>query len=133
MTRINAGVNPSELKRAHLLAEWREITMVPASLRRSLRTKTKNEVLRSIGPAFTLNRGHVTFFYNKMLYLRKRMGRIAQEMVCRGFTVDYTRFEAFDGIDPEFHNDWDETADARNIVLERINLRIAQKPHLYLD
>lgn len=43
--------------------------MVPASLRRSLRTKTKNEVLRSIGPAFTLNRGHVTFFYDKMLYL----------------------------------------------------------------
>ena len=73
MTRINAGVDPADLKRAHLLAEWREITMVPASLRRSLRTKTKNEVLRSIGPAFTLNRGHVTFFYDKMLYLRKRM------------------------------------------------------------
>lgn len=54
-------------------------------------------------------------------------------MVCRGFTVDCTRFEAFDDIDPEFYNDWDETADARNIVLERINLRIAQKPHLYLD
>ena len=34
MTRINSDLDPTELKRMHLLAEIREITMVPASLRR---------------------------------------------------------------------------------------------------
>lgn len=133
MTRINAGVEPSELKRMHLVAEWREITMVPASLKRSLKTKTPHEVLEKISPHFTLNKGHVSFFYDKMNYLKRRMKRIAEEMNRRGYLVDYNRFSAFDGIDKMFFNEWNETEKARNIVLERINFRISQKPHLYTD
>jgi deoxyribonuclease (pyrimidine dimer) len=133
MTRINAGVEPSELKRMHLVAEWREITMVPASLKRSLKTKTPHEVLEKISPQFTLNKGHVSFFYDKMNYLKRRMKRIAEEMNRRGYLVDYSRFSAFDGIDKMFFNEWNETEKARNIVLERINFRISQKPHLYTD
>lgn len=133
MTRINAGIDPKELKRAHLIAEWREITMVPASLKRSLRTKTKSDVLQGIPKEFSLNKNHVKFFYNKQKYLRKRMMRIASEMQYRGYVPDLTRLKAFEVIDSDFENDWQETTSARQIVLERINERINQKPHLYKD
>ena len=72
MTRINANIPPSELKRMHLVAELREITMVPASLRRSLRSKSVNQVIRSIPDKFTLNSGHVKFFYDKLEFLKQR-------------------------------------------------------------
>ncbi len=133
MTRINSGIEPSELKRAHLLAEWREITMVPAALKRSLRTKSINEILRSIPSEFTLNAGHVKFFYDKMDYLKARMARIADEMYLRGYDVDLTRYTAFDGLPKDFYGQWTETVAAREIVLERIALRVSQKPHLYVD
>lgn len=133
MTRINAGVAPSELKRAHLIAEWREITMVPAALKRSLHSKSINEVLRSIPNDFTLNSGHVKFFYDKLVYLKQRMGRIEQEMRLRGYDVDMSRYTAFDGLPKDFYNEWTETNSARQIVLERISLRISEKPHLYVE
>ena len=69
MTRINL-VSPEELTDQHLMAEWREIKMVPAALRRSLRTQSTQAVLKKIPSAFTLNKGHVTFFYNKIDYLK---------------------------------------------------------------
>lgn len=133
MTRINAGVHPSELKRSHLIAEWREITMVPAALKRSLRTKSINEVLRSIPGEFTLNTGHVKFFFDKLGYLNLRMGHIATEMRVRGYDVDFSRYTAFDGLPKDFYGYWSETDSARKIVLERIALRISEKPHLYID
>ena len=70
MTRINSNLDPSKLKRMHLIAELREITMVPAALRRSLRTRSVNDILTNIPKKFTLNRGHVTFFYNKLNFLK---------------------------------------------------------------
>ncbi len=133
MTRINAGVNPSELKRAHLLAEWREITMVPAALKRSLNSKSINQVLRSIPSEFTLNTGHVSFFYDKLTYLTKRMMRIEDELRNRGFSPDTTRYASFFNLPKEVYGEWSDTAKARELVLDRIALRISEKPHLYVD
>lgn len=133
MTRINADINPRELKRAHLIAEYREITMVPASLRRSLRTKTKEEVLASIPKEFTLNAGHVKFFYDKQLFLKGRFLRLCQEMERRGYKFDHMRGLAFSGFDHDFYCDWHSTDKDDDIVRERIALRISQKPHLYKD
>lgn len=133
MTRINADINPKELKRAHLLAEWREITMVPAALRRSLNSKSMNEVFRKIPPKFTLNSGHVTYFYDKMEFLKQRFVRIAAELVSRGYEPDMSRIVAFDGLPKEFYGNWKATETDNNIVRGRIALRISQKPHLYKD
>jgi deoxyribonuclease (pyrimidine dimer) len=133
MTRINADINPSELKRAHLIAEWREITMVPAALRRSLNSKSINSVLRSIPSGFTLNTGHVTFFYDKQQFLRDRFDKIAAEMVSRGMVPDISRKDAFDGLPKDFYGNWKATESDNNVVRERIALRISQKPHLYKD
>lgn len=133
MTRINAGISPKELKRAHLLAEWREITMVPAALKRSLRTQSLEKVLSKIPKTFTLNSGHVTFFYDKMDYLKNRMIEISEEMKRRGWSVDLERLSCFEGLDKKFYNDWQETSEARKLVQERIAKRISEKPHLYKD
>jgi deoxyribonuclease (pyrimidine dimer) len=133
MTRINSDLDPKTLKRAHLIAEYREITMVPAALRRSLRTKTKDEILKSIPKQFTLNKGHVTFFYDKQIFLLKRFHRLCDEMDARGYMNDRNRELPFIGFDIDFENDWQSTPDADAIVKERIALRISQKPHLYKD
>lgn len=133
MTRINSDLDPRLLKRMHLVAELREITMVPASLRRSLRTKTKEAVLKSVPANFTLNKGHVTFFYNKLNFLRDRFEGLINEMWRRGYTPDATRIQAFNGFDEEFYGDWTATEADNAIVQERINFRISQKPHLYKE
>ena len=64
MTRINL-VNPKELTDQHLVAEYREIFMVGSSLQRSMKSKSWNKTINNIPKEFTLNKGHVTFLYNK--------------------------------------------------------------------
>lgn len=133
MTRINSNLDPKLLKRAHLIAEWREMPMVPASLRRSMRTKTASEILTSIPKKFTLNSGHVKFFYNKLGFLKNRFNRIADEMLRRGYVPDRSRIMAFDGFDEIWYGDWQATTEDDEVIIKRINQRIAEKPHLYQD
>ena len=133
MTRINADLDPSTLKRMHLLAELREITMVPASLQRSLRTRNSVDILKGIPSKFTLNKGHVTFFYNKQQFLMERFHKLADEMERRGYVPDRSRVVAFAGFDTMWNGTWTASAGDNAIVQERINLRISQKPHLYKD
>lgn len=131
MTRVNANIDPKELHRRHLIAEYREITMVPAALRRSLRTKSKQDIIESIPKQFTLNAGHVKFFYNKQGFLIKRFNALVAEMKRRGYTYDLSRADAFLGFENDFNFNWNANEQDNNIVRERIALRISQKPHLY--
>lgn len=133
MTRINSDLDPKILKRPHLIAEIREITMVPAALRRSLKTKDVETVLKSIPLKFTLNSGHVRFFYNKLEFLINRFNRLSAEMERRGYKPDYTRITAFSGFDSIWYGNWKSSPEDDEIVLQRIALRISQKPHLYKD
>lgn len=132
MTRINADIDPKSLKRLHLIAEYREITMVPAALRRALRSKSKEEILASIPKKFTLNAGHVKFFYNKQGFLIRRFNALIAEMNRRGYNYDLSRADAFLGFDDEFNYNWKSSPEDDKIVEERIALRISQKPHLYI-
>ena len=128
MTRINADIPPTKLHRLHLLAELREITMVPASLRRSLRTQTPAQIFRKIPSQFQLNKSHVTFFYDKMIFLMNRFEKLCCEMERRGYTPDRTRSTAFDGFDQIWYNNWTASDADNSIVEDRINTRIQQKP-----
>ena len=64
MTRINI-VPTEELSDQHLVAEYREIFMVGSSLQRSLKSPNWPKKKISLPETFTLNAGHVSFFYNK--------------------------------------------------------------------
>jgi deoxyribonuclease (pyrimidine dimer) len=133
MTRINL-VPPQELMDQHLFAEFREIKMVPRSLARSIAARGLEDVLRRIPPAFTLNTGHVSFFYDKGAYLRARFELLREELRRRDIrfseeaTLDPDR--TFD-LDPRLAQAYEPTPDALALVRSRIAERIAQRPGWY--
>jgi deoxyribonuclease (pyrimidine dimer) len=129
MTRINI-IPVSELTDQHLIAEYREITMIPAALTRTLNSKS-GFIKKKIPDRFTLNTGHVYFFYDKGLYLYNRYDNIVEEMILRGFNPDLKRIFPKDIFPFELFNDWIPTIKEQEIVRSRIKEKIAMKPSWY--
>lgn len=128
MTRINL-VDPSELTDQHLVAEYREIFMVGSSLQRSLNSPNWNH--NSIPVKFTLNTGHVKFFYNKGLYLCKRYAELIAEMKARGMSPDPNRTFKTEQWPKHLYGDWSPGEIDKDIIRERIAEKIAMKPQWY--
>ena len=130
MTRINI-ISPDELTDQHLIAEYREITMVPGSLRRTLVSKT-GYTESKVPKKYTLNAGHVYFFYNKGKYLYNRYQELISEMKDRGFTHDPDRkFPVNIFKDNGLYNDWMPTLEDYKIIRQRIQEKIDMKPDWY--
>ena len=130
MTRINI-VNTSELTDQHRIAEYREITMVPGSLRRTLVSRVGYKGSK-VPESYTLNSGHVYFFYNKGEYLHRRYDELIGEMRLRGFTPSVDRvFPSKIFMDNGLYNDWTPTIEDYKIIRERIEEKIAMKPNWY--
>ncbi len=130
MTRINI-VKPSELTDQHLIAEYREIFMIAGSLNRTLNSKSGYQQSR-VPKQYTLNKGHVYFFYNKGKYLHKRYNELILEMERRGFSPSNDRpfpFKIFS--DNDLYNDWVPRIEDYKIIRQRIEERIALKPNWY--
>ena len=120
VTRINVGIDPSELNMKMLMAEHREIKRIPNCVKKgrfSMLGQPKE---------FTLNKGHVKFFYDKLGYLKSRYEKLYLECMKRGFNVQYYG-DAFDGIDLKYMNDYTPTENDSLIILERIKLRLNKK------
>ena len=128
MTRINI-VHPSELTDQHLIAEYREIFMVGSALQRSMKSKSWNP--NDIPEQFTLNTGHVKFFYNKGEYLSNRYEELRTEMISRGMNPDMNRSFKRDQWPDKMWNDWKPKEDDLELIRERIQKRIAEKPNWY--
>lgn len=131
MTRINV-IDPSVLTDQHLMAEYRELPMVMAALRRSL---TAKRGIPPIPPKYTLNKGHVTFFYNKGLYLRARYAALIAELVDRGYDVnpqarETVSFEVFDA-NRHLDQQWLPDSHALMVNQARVTERINQKLEWY--
>lgn len=128
MTRINV-IDPAQLTDQHLMAEYRELPMVMGSLRRSL--KAKNGVPPP-GDKYTLNSGHVKFFYNKGGWLKRRYAALVIELYERGFQLDPARkadFTVFE--DNGLDGTWTADQAALDINKARIRERIEAKPSWY--
>ena len=130
MTRINL-VPPKELSDQHLVAEYREIFMVGSSLQRSIASKNWPNTLANLPAKFTLNTGHVKFFYNKGLYLDKRYHQLVHEMKQRGMEPDPARVFKTEQWPVELWNDWTPAEADKQIIRERIQQRIESKPGWY--
>lgn len=130
MTRINT-VDVSTLADAHLMAEYRELPMVHGSLKRTLRS-IKGFDAKKVSPQYTLNGGHVYFFYNKKEYLFERWNKLIEELKARNFDIKPEErsvdWSVFDGVD---QIEWQPTEADKQLNAERINFRISQKPKLY--
>lgn len=132
MTRINADIDPKLLMDQHLMAEYRELPMVPAALRRSLKSKTKEQVLKSIPKNFCLGKGHVTFWYDKLDFLSKRYTKLQEELERRGYKLDKSRTSGIDGsFDCVFFNSYTMIEEDKNIIWKRLWERISEKPEWY--
>jgi deoxyribonuclease (pyrimidine dimer) len=129
MTRINI-IPASELADQHLIAEYREITMVPAALERTLKSKLGLQKER-ISKKYTLNTGHVYFFYDKGLYLDNRYQEIVVEMKSRGFSPDPNRKFPKEVFGKHLYNDWLPSLDEQRIIRQRIQEKINMKPDWY--
>lgn len=119
MTRINCGIDPSELTREHLIAEHREIIRIPGVI-----SKGKAN-FDNIPESFRLGAGHVKFFYNKLQYLKERYASLYSEGIKRGYTL--TSFHhVFDGLPKELMNGYTPSEYDRNIVKQRIETRLKE-------
>ena len=130
MTRINL-VDPSELTDQHLVAEYREIFMVGSSLQRSLKSKNWEKTLANIPKKYTLNKGHVTFFYDKGKYLCKRYDSLIEEMKNRGMNPDSERKFKTEQWPKELFKDWTPEEDDYKVIRARIKEKIEMKPDWY--
>lgn len=126
MTRINI-VPPSELYDQHLMAEYREIFMVPAALKRSIASKK----VYGIPKKYCLGTGHVKFFYDKGLYLFKRYNLLIEELLHRGYNLDPTRKFPIEAFPKQFYNDWCPTEVDLKLIRSRINEKVNLKPEWY--
>ena len=116
MTRINVGIPPTELINQHLIAEHREIKRIPNCI-----AKGKYN-MEGIPDKFKLGTGHVKFFYNKLLYLKKRYISLYNECIKRGFNVQ-NYISAWDNVPQKLMNDYRVKANDCRIIRQRINDR----------
>lgn len=122
MTRINT-IDPKHLLDQHLFIEFREITRIHA-VHRPL---TAQE--RAVIQHYTLGTGHMKFFYNKGLYLAKRLVALQDELDRRG-KVRYTP-KVYKEHLYSLNDDWqpDSAAHHKNIV--RLHEKLQMRPQFY--
>ncbi len=124
MTRINAGIPPSELSDKHLLAEHREIKRIGNAIRLN-----KANTNQPIPKEFVLGKGHVIFFYDKMKYIANRYSILYNECINRGFNV--TDFSESFLIDDKLINfcwhDWTPTKESIKLIRNRIKEKTKKK------
>lgn len=85
MTRINAFIPVEELSSKHLIAEHREIKRIPNHVAKHFSKMS----LTKIPKQFTLNTGHVTFFFDKGKFTYERYEKLYEECRRRKFNVTY--------------------------------------------
>lgn len=122
MTRINV-VPVQSLTTKHLVAEYREIMRLPRNLKTALNRKNKPFSFDEISDNYTMGKGHVKFFFNKMKYLESRFEQLVEEMLRRGYNPNFRDSSIFKCSDQFYHN-YEPTKEAIRINLERINERL---------
>lgn len=123
--RCNAGIDPKLLMDQHLIAEYREIPMIIGSL------KKNNYIYKSSMPKkLCLGTGHMTFWKNKLSYLKKRWDEVVNEMQKRGFKTNMI-FEIPKECPTYLINDWSPSKEESAIIRNRIKEKILLKPEFY--
>lgn len=128
MVRINI-ISPKCLADQHLLAEYNEILMLFGYVK-------KYPALDGSEPQlYTLGKGHIKFFKDKLLYLKNRHEKICVEMARRGYyptkTIDLSIYPK------ELINDWFPFITDYDIIRDRICEKLQykfiteQNPHFY--
>jgi len=125
MTRINV-IPPEDLSSPHLVAEYREL---PRTFALAYQASLRGDLWSPKTPKdYTLGKGHVLFFYDKLLYLSKRHQLLVKEMLRRKYKPNFTEdlFLVWKSkIPAEYWGNYRPTKKAIAINLDRINKRLA--------
>lgn len=121
MVRVNL-ISPNKLADQHLIAEYNELLMLLGYVK-------KYPNLVGIPGDYCLGKGHILFFKDKLIYIRKRHEQLKIEMKKRGFetrkTINISKFKK------ELIRDWKPSQKDLNIIKERLIWKINKKPHFY--
>jgi deoxyribonuclease (pyrimidine dimer) len=123
MVRINL-INPKFLADQHLVAEYKEILMLLGYVRKHQKTNPSK-----IPKSYKLGSGHILFFKNKLIYLKKRFELIKKEMRKRKFVSD--KKLNFKNIDGKLLNNWKPSEQDKKIIKQRLIWKINLKPYYY--
>lgn len=130
MTRINCGIPVEVLSDWHLIAEIDEIpTVLDVYHNRILKGITD---FRDIPKNFTLGKGHILFFLNKLYYLHKRFKELALECIKRDLVAQTERkdleflYKGFNNIKLVHYLDYAPTQKDRDLLVTRISTRIIE-------
>ena len=121
MTRINV-VPVEELTREHLVAEYKELPRVFGLVRSAIeRGEMPND--KRNPDTYRLGSGHVRFFYPRLGFIVERHKKLVDEMLKRGYVVNYPEPPNHD-IGQEWFGNYSATQDAleenRNRIAERL-------------
>jgi hypothetical protein len=115
MTRINV-VPVEELTNKHLLAEYRELPRI-MRLVRPCADAPQN---------YTLGKGHLKFFYNKMSFIVDRFHALVAECKKRGFNVQHEHLPVRKTIPSGVWNNYTPTPEALALNRARIAERLKE-------
>jgi len=119
MTRVNL-IPPYQLADQHLLAENHEISGMLGFYRKNMNKQYKQgHHLKRVVP----------YFHDKLLYIQKRFNAVQHEMRERNFNANVVI--DFDVYDTSLMNDWEPTEKQVQDLIERIILRLHEKPDFY--
>ncbi|MBW2987477.1 pyrimidine dimer DNA glycosylase/endonuclease V [Candidatus Woesearchaeota archaeon] len=121
MVRVNI-INPRCLTDQHLVAEYLEILMLVSYVK-------KHPDTGEIPKDYRLGKGHILFFKNKLLYLKKRHERLKKEMKRRGFKA--TKTVSLRGCKKSFMKGWRPSKKDKEIIKKRLIARIRRKPSYF--
>ena len=123
MVRVNL-INPKKLSDQHLIAEYNEILMLEAYI------KKYPEINKEETPKdYCLGKGHMKFFKNKLNYLEKRHKELKKEMKARGFKTNKSVDVVLCG--KENKKNWKPKDKDFKIIKKRIKEKIELKPGFY--
>lgn len=119
----------------HLVAEYREIKMLPKCLVRSIKS-SKGIDYKTIPSNYTLNAGHGKFFYNKLGFIENRFQELITEMKERCFTVNCTElydknYDYSSISNKNYSENYIPTFGDKMVNAERILQRISERPEWY--
>jgi deoxyribonuclease (pyrimidine dimer) len=123
--RCNTGVNPLYLTSQWIIAEQVELLMIGGMLR-----KNNYQPKSPIPPKFKLGTGHMLFWVNKMVYLKRRHEEVKREVARRGFKVTDKEID-LNEFPKEFVNDWQPTLEDSMILRERLKWKLYNKPNIW--
>lgn len=123
MTRINC-IPVEELHQKHLVAEYRELPRVFALCDKHYSARKPMIIPFN----YTMGKGHVLFFYNKLKWLSNRYSALIDEMRRRGYNPLFSNDfpNKFNNLPNHYWGDWCPTDIDQKINRDRINLRLSE-------